>query len=134
MVSDQHRPDPQAAATDSSAAPAATQALDMAAMIPFPRAEDEPATASAMASSHPMGFAPLPFDESLLAAAGASSAAGASITGLGGAASSATAGLPNFFLDTAALAQHLAAVVADEKKLSDVRPCCSGWPPRRRTG
>jgi hypothetical protein len=126
MVSDQHRQDPQAATTDSSAsaAPAATQALDMASMIPFPRSEDEPAAASAM-SSHQIAFAPLPFDESLLAAAGASSATATSIAGLSSATSSAMTGLPNFFLDTAALAQHLAAVVADEKKLSDVRSCCS---------
>lgn len=124
MVSDQHRQDPQSAATETgaqaaSAAPAMTQAIDMSAMIPFPKSEEETTAMTSGIASQPLGFAPLPFDESLIAASGANSNAAASIAS--NSAAAAAIGLPNFFLDTAALAQHLAAVVADEKKLSDVR-------------
>lgn len=123
MVSDQHRQDAQpgaaldAAAQQSGAAPA----LDMAAMIPFPKLDDDASTAAvAVASSEMPGFAPLPFDESLIASSAVTSSAMSASTANGAMATST--GLPvNFFVDTAALAQHLAAVVADEKKLSDVR-------------
>lgn len=62
----------------------------------------DPNSASALGEA--MAFAALPFDENLMNMPNGSAA--------------------NFFIDTAMLAQQIAAVVADEKKLSDVSIVC----------
>lgn len=92
--------------------PPAAQALDMTQMIPFPKAED-----AAPPTSAPLAFEPLGFDDSLITGSAAAPTSTATTAALSGATG-------NFFVDTAAFAEHLASVVADEKKLSDVRSRC----------
>lgn len=84
-----------AASADPVAAAAAAAAVGLA----------DPNSTSAL--SEAMAFAALPFDENLMNLPN-------------GHGNSSNGAASNFFIDTAMLAQQIAAVVADEKKLSDV--------------
>lgn len=117
MVSEQKHAlpaDAKGSGADAALSPATSAPLEPLGFAHSLAASADPIAAAAAAAAvglaDPNGtlgdasFAALPFDESLMT--------GASTAGNG------------FFIDTAMLAQHIAAVVADEKKLSDVRDAC----------
>lgn len=117
MVSEQKHALPPPDAKGDATAPAAATPLDSLGFASHALAASaDPIAAAAAAAAvgladpnsslgDAMAFAALPFDESLMS----------------GSSSSHSNSHSSFFIDTAMLAQQIAAVVADEKKLSDVR-------------